>query len=55
MFSYDLVSYHHRLLYKWTKHGRLVERCQLHNGPPTPYKIKVNICKLKDLNWVIRI
>ena len=43
----------HRLLYQWTDHWRFVKRCQYHNEPPTPYKIKVNNCKLTDL--VIRI
>ena len=36
----------HRLLYKWTEHWRLVQRCQHHNGPPTPFMIK--ICKFLD-------
>ena len=37
-----LSMYYHRLLYLWTTDGRLVYKCQHHNGPPTPYKIKIN-------------
>ena len=39
----------HRLLYKWTEHGTRLRS----QRTTTPYKIKVNNCKLIDL--VIRI
>ena len=41
---------HYRLLYKWIE-----QRCQHHNEHPTPYKIKVNNCKLIDFGGKSRV
>ena len=52
-YNYLSILLSHRLLYEWIEHWRWVYRCQHHNEPQTPYKIKVNNCKL--INLVIRI